>query len=47
MLNLNVTFALMENLVKVQKYMGQTSEDWTEEQNCGEKKDSSFAGGSR
>jgi hypothetical protein len=31
MLNLNMTFALMENLVKIQKYLGQTSSDWTEE----------------
>jgi len=31
MLNLNVTFSLMENLLKVQKYLSQTSDDWTDE----------------
>ena len=31
MLNLNVTFSLMENLIKIQKYMSESSEDWSEE----------------
>ena len=32
MLNLNVTFSLMENLIKIQRYMSESSEDWSEEQ---------------
>ena len=32
MLNLNITFSLMENLIKIQRYMSESSEDWSEEQ---------------
>jgi hypothetical protein len=32
MLNLNVTFSFMEDLIKIQKYMSESSEDWSEEQ---------------
>lgn len=32
LLNLNVTFALMETLTKLQKHLGETSEDWQREE---------------
>lgn len=37
MLNLNVTFSLMENLIKIQKYMSESSEDWSEEKQASRK----------
>lgn len=32
LLNLNVTFALMETLTKLQKHLGESSEDWQKEE---------------